>query len=119
MTGKQPISISTVIPIDFTDPARREIPWFDNYLKRCFRISTERDAPPIPLETFSILLDEDSMTIEMQGNLPGKPKSLYIYNALLTDIYPDQTNLVILGYRDRETGMKFDMKNHGDVVQLK
>ena len=58
------------------------------------------------------------MTIEMIAELHENPNSLYIYNSLLTDIFPDQTNLVIFGFKDKETGMKFDVLNHDNVVSL-
>jgi hypothetical protein len=58
------------------------------------------------------------MMIEMRGALEGNPKSLYIYNTLLTDIFPDQSNLVIFEYGERETGIKFDVRKHEEVVEL-
>jgi hypothetical protein len=112
--------------IHFSDPVNRAIPWFSSYLERSFRISLEKDSDPFPLMMESMQLEGastdpegETLTISMTTSIPGEPKSLYIYNALLTDIYPDQTNLVIFGYRDRETGMKFDMKKQGDAVSLK
>jgi len=106
-------------PIDFSDPAMRELPWFEGYLNDKFRISTAETDPGLKLEMIRILLDEDSMTLEIQSDLSSKPNSLYIYNALLTDIYPDQTNLVIFGFNERETGIKFDVKKQTAEVVLK
>jgi hypothetical protein len=54
----------------------------------------------------------------MHAEVREESNSLYIYNALLTDIYPDQTNLVILGFENRETGMKFDVIKHSELVKL-
>jgi hypothetical protein len=112
--------------IHFSDPANRAGPWFTAYLERSFRISLEKDSDPFPLVVDSMELkgeymnpDGITMTISMSASLPGEPKTLYIYNPLLTDIYPDQTNLVIFGYKKRETGMKFDMKKQGDSISLK
>jgi hypothetical protein len=105
--------------IDFTDPAMREIPWFNAYLNRSFRISLEAEMPGLPLEIDTVFLEEDAMTIEMHVMVPSSPNSLYIYNALLTDIYPDQTNLVIFVYENKETGIKFDVKKHDAEVILK
>jgi hypothetical protein len=104
--------------IDFSEPANRALPWFREYLESCFQITAGAEGDSLEMRVDSILLDENSMHIEMHAEVPGKPNSLYIYNALLTDIYPDQTNLVILGYKDRETGMKFDVRKHGEVVTL-
>ena len=64
-------------------------------------------------------MQEDAMLIEMSGELKEKPKSLYIYNALLTDIFPDQSNLLIFEFRERESGIKFDVRKHEEVLMLK
>jgi hypothetical protein len=93
-------------PIDFTDPAMRDLPWIGGYLNKKFRIS-------------GISIEGDAMTLEMQSDMSSKPNSLYIYNALLTDIYPDQTNLVIFGFNEKETGIKFDVKKQTAEVVLK
>ena len=67
----------------------------------------------------TIKIEDEAMQIEMSGVFREKPNSLYIYNALLTDIYPDQTNLVIFGFEERETGIKFDVKKQSAEVVLK
>lgn len=105
--------------IDFKDPAMRDLPWFTDYLSRSFRISTDESEPDLKMEIDTIQLEENTMFIEMHSDLPSQPNSLYIYNALLTDIYPDQTNLVIFGFNEKETGMKFDIKKHSAEVVLK
>ena len=105
--------------IDFTDPSMRELPWFTDYLNRSFRISIVESEPGLKMDIDTIQLEENAMFIEMHSDLPSQPNSLYIYNALLTDIYPDQTNLVIFGFNEKETGMKFDIKKHSAEVVLK
>ena len=75
--------------------------------------------PALQLEIDSISLEEDAMTIEMHALVPDSPNSLYIYNTLLIDIYPDQTNLVIFVSGNKETGIKFDMKKHDAEVILR
>jgi hypothetical protein len=55
----------------------------------------------------------------MSAKVPSNPNSLYIYNALLTDIFPDQSNLVIFIYGKKETGIKFDVKKHNAEVILR
>lgn len=107
------------IPVDFTDPSGREIPWFREYLKKSFRISSGKEIPSLSLEIDSISLEEDAMTIEMHALVPESPNSLYIYNTLLIDIYPDQTNLVIFVSGKKETGIKFDIKKHDAEVILR
>jgi hypothetical protein len=107
------------VPVDFTDPMQREIPWFGEYLNKSFMISTGKEIPALSLEIDSISLNEDAMTIEMHALVPESPKSLYIYNTLLIDIYPDQTNLVIFVSGKKETGIKFDMRKHDAEVILR
>ena len=106
-------------PIDFSDPTNRDLPWFEDYLNLRFSLSFSENEPGLKLELIHVELEEDAMRIEMQTELPFKPNSLYIYNALLTDIYPDQTNLVIIGFEKRETGIKFDVKKQTAEVVLK
>ena len=105
--------------VDFSDPSQREIPWFKEYLSASFRIATGKEEPALSIEIESVSLEEDAMTIEMHAVVPESPNSLYIYNTLLTDIYPDQTNLVIFVFEKRETGIKFDVKKHNAEVILR
>ena len=97
----------------------RELPWFTDYLNRRFKITIGEEEAGLKIEIDTIQIEDDVMFIEMHSDLPSKPNSLYIYNALLTDIYPDQTNLVIFGFDEKETGMKFDVKKHSAEVVLK
>jgi hypothetical protein len=106
-------------PVDFNDPVQREIPWFSEYLHKKFRITAAKETQDLSLKIDSIYVEEDALTIEMHVVLHSKPNSLYIYNALLTDIYPDQTNLVIFVYEKKETGIKFDVNKHDAEVILR
>ncbi|MDF1574143.1 MAG: hypothetical protein P1P86_02995 [Bacteroidales bacterium] len=106
-------------PIDFRDPLMREKAWFSDYLNKCFRISSGKEMPGLELKIDTVLLEDDAMTIGMHALVPSSPNSLYIYNTLLVDIYPDQSNLVIFVYKNRETGIKFDVKKHDAEVILR
>ena len=105
-------------PIDFTDPGMRELPWFEEYLNNRFKISSGETKHGFLIVLDTVRIDKETMTIEMHSDLPSKPNSLYLYNALLTDIYPDQTNLVIFSFNERETGIKFDVRKHDAEVVL-
>lgn len=105
--------------IDLTDPEERAKPWLTDYLNSHFKISLEEGSGLFPLAVDTITLEENTMIIEMNCSITPEPNSLYIYNALLTDIYPDQTNLLILGFKKKETGIKFDVKKHSAEVMLK
>ena len=105
--------------ISFMEPGKCELPWFNSYLTNHFSISSSKGDVPLILKTDTIILDEDTMLIEMNAQLKENPKSLYIYSTLLTDIFPDQTNLVIFEFREKETGIKFDVRKHEEVLLLK
>ena len=105
-------------PIDLTQTKNREGPWFRDYLNRSFRISPEKGGKAFELELGTVSVEEDAMQIELQANLGKELNSLYIYQAILTDIYPDQNNLVILSYGKRETGIKFDVRKLEEKVTL-
>jgi len=105
--------------ISFIEVENRNIPWFGKYLSDHFYISMKKGELPLRLIIDSITINDDVMLIEMSGELMEKPKSLYIYSALLTDIFPDQTNLVIFEFRKKETGIKFDVRKHEEVLLLK
>ena len=104
---------------DFSMEENREDPWFSDYLEERFAISRKKGETLIELKVDSITIIDDAMQIEMWADLRGKPNSLYIYNALLTDIFPDQSNLVIFEFKESETGIKFDLRKHAEVVELK
>ena len=104
--------------IDFTDSEERKNPWFGQYLQDCFKMNASETGNQIILEVDTLFLEQDLMTIEMSGSLKSDTNSLYIYNTLLTDIFPDQTNLVIFGFKNRETGIKFDVRKKRDEIRL-
>ena len=107
------------VPVDFTDPSKRDIPWFREYLNTSFRIALDKSSQGLPLVIDGIGLEEDAMIIEMHAVVPESPNSLYIYNTLLVDIYPDQSNLVIFVFENKESGIKFDIRKHDAEVILR
>lgn len=106
-------------PVDFRDPEKREIPWFREYLEEQFFIAPGKDAAHLELSVDTLTLEEDNMCIRMSAAVPGETNSLYLYQALLTDIFPDQTNLVIFVRNGREIGIKFDWKKREEKLTLK
>jgi hypothetical protein len=96
-----------------------ESKWFNDYLAASLVISTGKEENKIGFATDTIYFNDLSMTVEMHAELKEEPDSLYIYNAILTDIFADQTNLLIYSHRGRERGIRFDYYKHEDVVKLK
>lgn len=105
--------------IDFALEENRQKPWFQRYLNERFYLSRQKETPPQEWSIDTIIITEDAMQIEMSQVFREKPNSLYIYNALLTDIFPDQSNLVIFGFNKKEIGMKFDIRKQNSEVVLK
>ena len=105
--------------IDFKDPVKREIPWFRNYLEKSFRISIKPKDVPLKFALDTVIVNEDNMLIELHAVVEEEPNSLYIYNSFLTDIFPDQTNLVIIGIHGKESGIKFDIEKHDEEITLR
>lgn len=105
--------------IDFSLEENRKIPWFEGYLNERFYLSEHKGAETEKWNIDTIKIEDEAMQIEMSGVFREKPNSLYIYNALLTDIFPDQSNLVIFEFEERETGIKFDVRKQEEVIELK
>jgi hypothetical protein len=104
--------------IDLTDLNEGNRSWMEKYLNSRFRISLDKGSDPFDLVVDNITQEEDALTVQMSCNLTMEPNSLYIYNALLTDIFPDQTNLLIFGYMNKESGIRFDVKKQDAEVML-
>lgn len=106
-------------PIDMKESESYNADWFKSSLASAFQIREDENARPISLISREVTIDEQSMTIEMHGKLKKAPKSLYLYNSILTDIFPDQTNLVIISLDGKEKGMKFDYKTKQKELKLR
>lgn len=102
------------------DPDQERHPWFDQYLQEHFRLSGDEEESYLQLGVETIRFeDEESMVIELRAELPENTDSLRIYNILLTDIFPDQKNLVIFGSGKDEIGIEFDARKVDHAVSLK
>jgi hypothetical protein len=92
--------------------------WFKEYFQSSFRIGITKSDTGIELVTDTIYFNDHSMTMEMHAKLKDEPKSLYIYNSILTDIFADQTNLLIYSTDGREKGIRFDYHKHEEELIL-
>lgn len=106
-------------PLDLTKQENYSGEWFRDYLTSSLRISKEEGSGELMIRTDSVWFEELSMTIEMHADYTGKLNSLYIYNALLIDIFPDQSNLTILSYDRKEKGIKFDYRKREELLKLR
>lgn len=106
-------------PIDLSIRENYSGEWFMSSVKDSWQVRESLSDTPPELFLDTIVFDDQTMTLEMHGEFHNKPKSLYIYNSILTDIFPDQTNLVIISIGNKETGMKFDYKKRQEELKLK
>jgi hypothetical protein len=104
--------------IDFDTPEGREHPFFQDYLKDRFGIRTTSGGVSLPMTLDSTLMEEESMTLELTVEIPRGLDKLYIYQSLLTDIFPDQKNLVIFSSGNTETGIEFDVARLEQLVTI-
>lgn len=104
--------------IQFKEPENLKNEWFNHYLYESFKISSENRENRIKLIKDTIYFNDLSMTMEMHAKLKEEPDSLYIYNSILTDIFADQTNLLIYSMNGQEKGIRFDYYKHEEFVTL-
>jgi hypothetical protein len=90
--------------------------WFDDYFQSSFRICLNKNETVLDLIKDTVYFNDLSMTIELHAFLKDEPKSLYIYNAILTDIFADQTNLLIYSTDQKEKGIRFDYYKHEEEL---
>lgn len=106
-------------PIDLTLEKNYNGEWFTTALMRSLQFRENENSSPLRFTVDKVSFNELAMSIEMHGELKKATKSLYIYNAILTDIFPDQSNLVIISLDKKETGMKFDLKKKQEKLKLR
>lgn len=106
-------------PIDLRAPGNTDNRWFRDYLEASFVVRTTKEGETMELIRDTITFDELSMKLELHINLGDQPKTLYIYNAILTDIFADQTNLLIFSAGGKQKGIKFDYNKQEDEMKLR
>ncbi|MCF8225552.1 MAG: hypothetical protein K9J30_06710 [Bacteroidales bacterium] len=92
--------------------------WFNSYFRSSFKIEINSENVELSANPVTVNFDELAMTIKMRVKLNEKPKTLYLYNALLTDIFTDQTNLLIYSGTKKEKGIKFDARHKEELLKL-
>jgi hypothetical protein len=85
--------------------------WFKKHFNESFQIMLNQNNEALDLEWDRISFNDVSLRLEMHVKLEYKPKTLYIYNSILTDIFADQNNLLIYSSGGKEKGIKFDIHN--------
>jgi hypothetical protein len=105
--------------IQLKNPENHNGEWFLGYFNDSFRINNKIKGNHMVFTMDTVYFNDLSMTMEMHTNLRKKPKTLYIYNAILTDIFADQTNLLIYSAEGVEKGIRFDYHKHEETILLR
>jgi hypothetical protein len=76
----------------------------ENYLSKKLIIKVNEKALSGKLHEMKVADNEISMSLEFTGG--KKPSSIIVKNLILTDLYADQSNMVIVKVNDFEEGAK-------------
>jgi hypothetical protein len=92
--------------------------WFETYFNDSFYLKN-KNGDKFILEWDTIYINDHSIKLEMHAKLNPEVNSLYIYNSILTDIFADQTNLLIYSVNGKEQGIRFDYYKKNETVNLR
>ena len=83
------------------------------YVNERFSIVVNDDKA-VELVTDSITIVDDMLWFSMKGAVSQPITSMEVYNRLLTDFFPSQKNLMIVGTgeNEREKGFNLDRRNY-------
>lgn len=96
---------------------RKNREWIDLYINSSFGLILN-NSDSLELVNSKIEYTEEAIWFFYKAPV-GKVRNLKIFNTLLLDIYFDQTNLVIVNYRNRQSGYRFNYKTTERNLKLK
>lgn len=73
------------------------------YLQQHLKV--EADGHTLPLSFLGSEVEQDVTWCYLEGNDTAKPQQVKVYSDLLTEVYPDQVNIVNVYFGDRVKGM--------------
>jgi hypothetical protein len=104
-------------PIADKDFTSGELALVNNYMTAAFKLEAGKNK--LPLEYIRKEQDEQSIWLYYKCTMPAiKIRSLTLTNALLLDLFEDQTNLVIVTLGKKEQGLTFNVKNYKSEIDL-
>lgn len=89
----------------------------EGYLKE--RIQLLADKMPLDFTITDINLSDNELNIYLHYKSAGKAKVFTVKNAILADIYNDQSNLLIFRYGEFEEGVKLTPGKREHVFEIK
>lgn len=89
----------------------------DRYVSKALQIVLNK-KDSIRLKYSTAEMNEEAIWLYYSEEIRNV-KKLQISNSLLLDIYLDQTNLVIINYRGKQNGYRFNSRNTEQLIDLK
>jgi len=94
------------LKIDEDPKPESQIPYFNRYISESFYFIVNEDKKMIPLFERK-KVNEEAVWLYYSFKCSQSIKSVRIHNALMMDMFDDQTNLLIFKYFDLEKGYRF------------
>ena len=91
--------------------------WVDQYISSSLGVILN-NSDSLKFSNSRIEFDEEAVWILYKAPL-GRVRNLKIFNTLLLDLFFDQTNLVIINYRNKQNGYRFNYKTIERNIKLK
>lgn len=89
----------------------------DKYMNSRFTLLLNRGIP-VTLTFEDTETNEEAIWINYRAKIT-KAKKIKISNQVFTDIYPDQTNLLIVYSGGKQNGYRFTGKNYETIIDVK
>ena len=94
-----------------------ELALVNNYISAAFKLESGKIL--LPLQYLRKEQDEQSIWLYYKCSLPSsKIRTLMLTNAMLLDLFEDQTNLVIVTRGSNEQGLTFNVKNWKSEIDV-
>ncbi|HOP05119.1 MAG TPA: hypothetical protein PL017_12450 [Tenuifilaceae bacterium] len=90
--------------------------WIHQYINNNFSIS---DSKKVQLTFTESKMDGDYVRLSYVFEIGSGNSSVDIFNSLLLDLLPDQSNLVIVTINGKDKGLNFNAQNRRYSVELK
>jgi hypothetical protein len=84
--------------------------FIEKYLLETIEIKYDENIIAPTIE--EIIYNDDGIHVKLKSKANNNLDKISVLNTLLMDIYMDQTNLVIISYKNKEKGYKLDVKNN-------
>jgi len=94
------------------EPIKNSDKTIDNYIFEHFKlIINGKDKTKSELKFLKMEIKEQSIWLFYDFSFKGNCNTFDLQNSLMTDLYQDQTNLLIFSYKDEQKALKFNLGN--------